>query len=184
MLSSLLLLVVGATSVAFVPAIASFPAIAGMLLAFFLLLAALLIMVFLVELVSLYTVLYIWDILCYRVVRLRLSDCYFFLCNRSIGKSIIGLVNRRKYRNLGYWIKSSIYRTIGYRTHKNNLSLSLSLRLNLMCIPLWCYFLFVKLANNFLNKPLNNLSTNDKWTTARVVYLFSIELLSPTVTTP
>jgi hypothetical protein len=57
-LSSLLFLVFGATSVAFVTAVDGVPVIAGMLLAFFLLLAALLIMVFLVLFVSLHTVLY------------------------------------------------------------------------------------------------------------------------------
>ncbi len=55
-----------------------------------------------------------WD---YRTIGIWILDCYFF-CKRTIGISNIGLANFWNYLTIGYRIKASSYRTIGYRIHK------------------------------------------------------------------
>jgi hypothetical protein len=57
-----------------------------------------------------------------RMRRITLSDYGFrnviIVCYRAIGISNNVLANSRNYRTIGYQIKASIYRNIGYQTQK------------------------------------------------------------------
>jgi hypothetical protein len=57
-----------------------------------------------------------------RIRRITLSDYGYrtviFFCYQTIGISNIVLTNSRNYRAIGYRIKASIYRTIGYCNQK------------------------------------------------------------------
>ncbi len=95
--------VVGFPAVAFIPAVdgISTVAVVPVLMASLLLLASLCYCSW-----YLYVLYYTMRHIGHRTIRLRLSDCHFFLLSN--------------YR-ISYWqirIKATIYRTIGYRTHK------------------------------------------------------------------
>jgi hypothetical protein len=98
--------VAGAPAVSGIPAVAGVPAVAGALA---------------IALILLHP--YLDGIFTQCTVRIkrnftsRLSDFYFFFY-QTIGISNIGLVNSISYRIIGYRIKDSIYRTIGFRAHK------------------------------------------------------------------
>jgi hypothetical protein len=115
--------IVGVSAVAFNPSVAGVPALVGVLAVVSLpadpCVPTLLLLVSLPYL--LYCSVKHIRLSDYRSIGLRLSDCHFF-CSQTIGISNIGVVNSRNYRNIGYGIKTSIYRTIGNQTKKNSVA--------------------------------------------------------------
>ncbi len=70
----------------------------------------------LLQLVSLLTLLYSETYKGHRTIRLRLSDCHFFLQSNY---ETIEYQTGEIRETIGYRIKATIYQTISYQTHKN-----------------------------------------------------------------